>query len=117
MLLGWQAIVGLSAGTCTTVSLIPQVVLVVRTRSTTGLSPTTYAIHALGTSIWIAYGVIKSDPIIIGFHCVSFLLSCVVGWFFCKAGLALPVAKPTVGETPTTPVFDKIFGDQGLILL
>lgn len=59
-------IIGLLAALFTTVANIPQAIKVIKTRSTKSLSAPTYTMLFLGMSLWVAYGVLKSDiPIIL----------------------------------------------------
>ena len=54
------------AGACTTVSFLPQVIKVYRTRHTKDLSLPMYIIFSLGVLLWTRYGIlINSWPIII----------------------------------------------------
>lgn len=59
-------IIGLLAATCTTTSFIPQIVKSVKTKNTKDLSLRMYLILAMGTLLWLIYGILnKSLPIII----------------------------------------------------
>lgn len=51
-------LIGLLAGTCTTVSFIPQIVKIYRTRQTRALSLSTYVILCVGLFLWVIYGVL-----------------------------------------------------------
>jgi len=58
--------IGIIAGALCTLSFIPQVYIVIKTRNTKDLSLTTFLIFALGVFLWFIYGVlIKETPIII----------------------------------------------------
>jgi MtN3 and saliva related transmembrane protein len=52
---------GLFAGTCTTLSFLPQVVRTLRTRHAGDLSAAWLLIFGVGTLSWVAYGVMRSD--------------------------------------------------------
>jgi MtN3 and saliva related transmembrane protein len=59
-------IVGIAAGTLCTLSFIPQVVKMYRTKNVRGLSILTFSIFAAGVSLWLLYGILLKDaPIII----------------------------------------------------
>ena len=59
-------LVGLIAACLTTLSFVPQAILVIRTRVTEGISLAMYALFTLGVSTWLAYGLmIGAWPIII----------------------------------------------------
>lgn len=51
-------IIGLMAGFCTTVSFIPQVMKIWKSRSAEGVSLGMYMIFCSGVAFWIAYGVL-----------------------------------------------------------
>lgn len=59
-------IIGLLAGTLTTLSFVPQVVKAWRTRSLTDFSLPMLLTFAIGVSLWVVYGVmIGGVPVII----------------------------------------------------
>ncbi|HMK56177.1 MAG TPA: SemiSWEET transporter [Dissulfurispiraceae bacterium] len=73
-------ILGYIAGALTTMSLIPQVIKMWKTKSARDVSLVMFLIFVVGISLWIAYGVsIKSMPVIIA-NSVSLTLGFVVLW-------------------------------------
>ncbi len=63
------------AGICTTVSFLPQVVKVYRTKHTKDLSLPMYVIFVCGVLLWFIYGIfISSWPVIIA-NGVTFVLA------------------------------------------
>lgn len=52
---------GLVAGTFTTLSFLPQVIRTVRSRHARDLSAAWLLIFSLGTAMWLAYGILRSD--------------------------------------------------------
>ncbi|MFC1585549.1 SemiSWEET transporter [Fibrobacterota bacterium] len=54
-------LLGLIAGFCTTVAIIPQVLKTVKTRNTRDLSLGMYVILASGVFLWSLYGAIIGD--------------------------------------------------------
>lgn len=50
------------AATLTTVSFLPQAIMTVRTKDTSGISLTMYVLFVLGVLLWIVYGLYKNDP-------------------------------------------------------
>ena len=63
---GFELYVGLFAGICTAISLLPQLVKIIREKKANAISYGMLSILMLGLIAWIAYGVIKTDyPIII----------------------------------------------------
>lgn len=75
---GFISIIGLLAGTCTTLSLLPQVIRTVRIRETKDISLSMYVILVTGMSLWIVYGIfIEALPVILA-NAVSLVLASVV---------------------------------------
>ena len=65
---------GIVAGLCTTISLVPQIIKTYRTRHTEDLSLGMFCLLALGVAMWFAYGVlIEALPIIIA-NAITFML-------------------------------------------
>ncbi len=61
-----RLILGILAGTLTTVSFIPQVIKIYRTKDAKDLSIITFCIFSCGVFLWLIYGiVIKEWPIIL----------------------------------------------------
>jgi len=59
-------IIGLFAGMCVTISVIPQIIKVWRTKKVKTISLLTFSILTFGIMIWVIYGILKNDwPIII----------------------------------------------------
>lgn len=58
--------IGFAAGTCTTLSFVPQVIKAWRTRSTGDLSTTMLAAFTAGVVLWLLYGLaLGSLPVIL----------------------------------------------------
>lgn len=61
----WTKIIGLVAGICTSCSLIPQVVKTIKEKKAEDVSLGMLLVLFIGVSLWIVYGLKKSDfPII-----------------------------------------------------
>ncbi len=56
-----MTVLGLLAGTCTTLSFLPQVIRTLRSRHARDLSAAWLLIFGLGTALWLAYGILRSD--------------------------------------------------------
>ena len=69
-----ETLVGLVAAFCTTVSYIPQVKKCWQTGSTGDLSLKMLLILGTGIALWVAYGVMKADLVIIMANSASLLL-------------------------------------------
>lgn len=73
------SILGLVAGSLTTLSFIPQVAKTVRTRSAHDFSYVMLVCFLAGLILWCAYGVVRDDPaIIIANAVMAVLLSCII---------------------------------------
>lgn len=59
-------IIGIVAGTCTSMSFIPQIVKILRTKQVRDISLRMYIVLTSGISLWLVYGIlIKEFPIIL----------------------------------------------------
>jgi MtN3 and saliva related transmembrane protein len=74
----WITLVGLTAATCTTISLIPQVVKTFRSRHTKDISLLMYAILSSGLFLWLIYGLLRADLPLILANSFSLTLSLAV---------------------------------------
>ena len=68
-------LIGVVAGTCTTVAFVPQLVRVWRLKTAEEISRTTFLVFSVGTFIWLVYGlIIGSLPVILA-NGVTFVLA------------------------------------------
>lgn len=68
-------LIGAIAATLTTLSFLPQAILVLRTRETRGISLVMYSAFTFGVALWIIYGIsLKAWPIIIA-NAITFCLA------------------------------------------
>jgi len=74
-------IIGLFAGTCVTISVIPQILKVWRTKKVKAISLKTFSILTFGIGVWIVYGILKKDLPIIITNGVSFCLNLLMVYF------------------------------------
>jgi len=59
-------VIGITAGTLCTVSFIPQIIKIYKTKNAGDLSLITFLVFAAGVSLWLLYGILTKDfPIII----------------------------------------------------
>jgi MtN3 and saliva related transmembrane protein len=66
--------IGLLAAALTSLSYIPQVKKALSAGSTNDLSSKTLAVLATGLALWIGYGVLKSDYVIVVANAIGFAL-------------------------------------------
>jgi MtN3 and saliva related transmembrane protein len=87
---------GLIAGTCTTLSFLPQVVRTLRSRHARDLSAAWLLIFGLGTALWLTYGLLKPDVAVAAANGVTFALvaTLIVAKYTIK-----PLDEPAPDET------------------
>ena len=74
-------IIGLLAAFCTTVSFLPQAVETIRTKNTSGISLSMYAIFTAGTLLWLIYGIMfPSMPVAIANAITLLFASVILGY-------------------------------------
>lgn len=69
------AIIGLIAASCTTISFIPQVHQIYKTKDTSSISLGMYVLFVLGIFLWFCYGILISDLPLILANLVTLILS------------------------------------------
>lgn len=74
-------LIGLMAAVCTTVSYYPQLTKCWRTGKAGDLSLKMFATLTTGVALWVVYGVLKQDLVIILANVVSFILLCGILYF------------------------------------
>ena len=67
--------IGFAAATLTTLSFLPQVLKVWRTRSADDISLVTYSMFCLGIVLWLVYGLLLGDAPIIVANVVTIVLA------------------------------------------
>ena len=83
---GWVTLLGLAAGTLTTVAYLPQVVKTWRSRSTGDLSLAMFLVMVTGNLLWLAYGLTIGDLPLVAANAVSTLLQGIVLGFKLRYG-------------------------------
>ncbi|HEY7866953.1 MAG TPA: SemiSWEET transporter [Psychromonas sp.] len=66
---------GYVAALCTTLSFIPQVLYILKTKDTSSISLGMYAILVFGVFCWLAYGGLKNDIPLLLANLVTFILA------------------------------------------
>ena len=73
-----RLILGLAAGTLTTISFIPQVIKLYKTKDAKDLSTATFCIFSCGVFLWLIYGIIIHEwPIIIA-NSITLILTFII---------------------------------------
>ncbi len=71
----WLLVLGLVAATLTTSAGIPQLIKIIKTKSTGDISLGMFVILTLGVFLWLIYGIIVKDIPIIAANTVSLVVS------------------------------------------
>jgi MtN3 and saliva related transmembrane protein len=71
-------IIGIAAGICTGISLLPQLVKMVRERTSQDISSAMLVCLLIGLMLWITYGAMKQDWPIIVTNAFSLLINCCI---------------------------------------
>jgi MtN3 and saliva related transmembrane protein len=84
--LDFTDLIGYAAAICTTVSHVPQLMRVWRTRSTKDVSLRMFAILAAGLALWTAFGILTGSMPIIVANALSFVLASTILGFKLRYG-------------------------------
>lgn len=71
-------IVGLAAGVCTAISLVPQVIKTIKEKEAEDVSLTMLLVLGAGLALWIVYGIKRNDLPIIATNSFSLLVNIVM---------------------------------------
>ena len=77
-------LIGLLAATLTTGSFVPQLLKVLKSRSTKDISLAMYIVICTGLLLWLVYGILKSDAAIIIANIITFAMAFVILLFKLK---------------------------------
>lgn len=73
--MNWTQIIGLAAGVCTAISLVPQVVKTIKEKEAEDVSLLMLLVLGTGLALWIVYGVRRNDLPIIATNSFSLLVN------------------------------------------
>jgi MtN3 and saliva related transmembrane protein len=68
-------IIGIAAGICTAISLLPQIVKVIKQKKTEDISLFYLLVLLVGLGLWTYYGILKDDVPIIATNSFSMILN------------------------------------------
>lgn len=74
-------IIGIAAGICTGISLLPQLIKIIREKKADHISVVMLLVLMAGLGGWVWYGILKEDYPIIITNSFSFLLNCCIIFF------------------------------------
>ncbi len=78
--------IGLIAGVFTTIAYLPQVIKVVKTKSTEDISLWMFVIMNTGIAMWLIYGILLNAIPIILANSLTLFLSLTILWYKIKLG-------------------------------
>jgi MtN3 and saliva related transmembrane protein len=71
-------VVGLLAGTLTTLAFVPQVLQTWKSKSTKDVSLNTFLLFCTGVFLWLVYGLFKEDIAVILANFITFILASII---------------------------------------
>ncbi|MDB9894738.1 MAG: SemiSWEET transporter [Reinekea forsetii] len=89
-------LIGVVAATCTTISFVPQVIQIQKTRNVSGISLSMYGILTTGVGLWMLYGFLIRDMAVFFANLITFALAMAVITLTVKERLSL--AKKVVHQ-------------------
>jgi len=82
--LKFESIIGYVAAALTTLSFIPQVTHIYKSKDTSAISLSMYLIFSLGVFLWLIYGVLISAWPMVVANGITLLLSLIILWLKIK---------------------------------
>jgi MtN3 and saliva related transmembrane protein len=79
-----ESYIGIAAGVCTAISLLPQLIKIIREKKADNISYFMLFILMVGLGLWVWYGVLKKDYPIMATNSFSFLVNSLVIFFTVK---------------------------------
>lgn len=92
---------GILAAGCTTVSYLPQLKKCWQTQEAGDLSLAMFLTLFFGIALWVLYGVLKSDPVVMIANAVSLCLLAGILTFKVREMMGCRVKGETGGESPS----------------
>lgn len=82
--MNWVDILGLIAGVCVSVAVIPQIKKAIKTKKVKDISPFMFGVLMFGVLLWVVYGIIKNDIAIIATNSFSLVLNSIMLYLLIK---------------------------------
>ncbi len=82
----YVSIIGMVGATLTTISQVPQLIKILKTRHTKDLSINTYLVLLTGVILWIIYGLLLKEPPIYVANIVTGFLAAAILFYKLKYG-------------------------------
>jgi MtN3 and saliva related transmembrane protein len=80
----WIVYAGLIAAVSTTASFIPQALKTIRTKDTSAISLSMYALFTFGTLMWLIYGIASNNVPVIGANAFTLLFALIILFYKIK---------------------------------
>jgi MtN3 and saliva related transmembrane protein len=80
-LMSFESYIGIAAGVCTAVSLLPQLIKITKEKKADNISWVMLFVLICGLGLWVWYGIIKQDYPIIITNSFSFLVNSLIIYF------------------------------------
>ena len=71
-------ITGFAAAALTTASFLPQAVKTIRTKNTSGISLFMYSLFALGTVLWLLFGLLSNNMPVIAANAITLVFAVII---------------------------------------
>lgn len=71
-------VIGIAAGVFTALSMLPQLIRLIKEKKSEEISPLAFSILLAGLALWIVYGIQRKDAPLIYTNCFSFLINIVI---------------------------------------
>jgi MtN3 and saliva related transmembrane protein len=82
--MNFVTILGLSAGTITTIAFLPQVIKVWKSKSAKDVSFVMLITFCIGVFLWLVYGILRQDVAVIAANLVTLILNLIIVWLKIK---------------------------------
>ncbi len=69
------SVIGMAAAACTTISFVPQVIHILKSKDTAGISITMYSIFTFGVLLWVIYGFAIGDMPVLAANLATLILT------------------------------------------
>ncbi|MBD0278367.1 MAG: SemiSWEET transporter [Flavisolibacter sp.] len=73
--MNWTQVIGIAAGVLTGVSMLPQLIKIIKEKEAENVSIAMLVVLLSGLALWISYGLLREDWPIIVTNCFSFLVN------------------------------------------
>ena len=82
--MNWITLIGFAAAICTTSSFLPQAIKTIRTKDTSGISLSMYLLFAVGTLLWLLFGIFTQNTPVLVANAITLAFATVILFFKIK---------------------------------